>query len=254
MKKTSRPDNRPGRMPADIRNAYDLIAAKHDGIVGGPFNTEYERPATLELLGNVSGKRILDAGCGPGSFARQLIDKGATVLALDASSELVKAAKRNLGDSTTVLQADLNQPLDFIESADFDIVLSSLVLDYIRDWDALFGEFHRILKDGGRFVMSIHHPYFLDLKNDPGRIDIEKNYFQVQEVEEDWSPAGIGIPSYRRPLDSISSALWKAGFFIERILEPKPTQAWKEIHAPFYRKWMEHPVIICFSSIKRQFA
>jgi len=251
MKKKSGTDNQNDKIPAEIQNAYDIIATQHGEIVGGPFNTEYERPATLELPGNVSGKKILDAGCGPGSYAKLLIEKGATVLAIDSSPEMVNSAKKKLGDSATVLHADLNKPFDFIRSGDFDIVLSSLVLDYIKDWDALFGEFHRVLKDGGRFIMSIHHPFFLDLKKNPEQIEIDKNYFLTQSVEEDWTPAGIGIPSYRRPLNDISNAFWNSGFLIERIVEPKPTEAWKDIYEPIYKKWMQHPVIICISARKQ---
>ncbi len=251
MKKSFETDKKRGKMSDEIRDAYDYIAAQHKGIVGGPFNTEYERPATLELLGDVSGKRVLDAGCGPGSYAQLLLKRGAMVYAIDSSPEMVNAAKGSLGDSATVLLADLNKPLDFFQTGSFDIVLSSLVLDYIENWNALFREFSRILDDKGRFVMSIHHPFFLDLKNNQEKIEIDKHYFLTQSVEEDWTPAGIGIPSYRRPLNDISSAFWKSGFLIERIVEPKPTEAWKDIYEPFYKKWMQHPVIICISARKQ---
>ncbi len=251
MRDNTETDDQHAKVFSEICNAYDIIASQHEGIVGGPFNTEYERPATLELLGDLSGKRILDAGCGPGSYAQLLVQEGATVYAIDSSPEMVRSAKEALGDSATVRQADLNRPLDFIQPASFDVVLSSLVLDYIEDWDALFHEFCRILDDGGRFVMSIHHPFFLDLKNHIEQIELEKNYFLTQQVEEDWTPAGMGIPSYRRPLHAIFSAFSNSGFLIERIVEPKPTEAWKEIHEPFYRKWMQHPVIMCIGSRKR---
>lgn len=251
MKKNIEINNQHAKMFDEIRNAYDIIASQHKDIIGGPFNTEYERPVTLELLGDVSGKRILDAGCGPGSFAQLLVKKGATVYAIDASAEMVHSAKETLGDLATVLQADLNKPLDFLQPASFDIVLSSLVLDYVEDWDTLFHEFCKVLDDDGRFVMSIHHPFFLDLKNNVKQIEIEKNYFLTQQVEEDWTPAGMGIPSYRRPLSAISSAFWNAGFLIERIVEPKPTEAWKEIYEPFYTNFMQHPIVICISARKR---
>lgn len=235
---------------ATINNAYDIIATRHKELVGGPFNTDYERPATLELLGDVAGKTVLDAGCGPGTFAALLVEKGATVVAFDSSPEMVALAQQTLGDSATVRQADLNQPLDFLEAARFDFVLSSLVLDYIEDWDSLFREFSRILNSNGRLVISIHHPFFMDLKNNREQIALEKNYFRVQPVEENWAPTGRGIPSYRRPLSAISDAFWQAGFLIERMVEPKPTAAWKTIHERSYQTWMEHPVILCISARK----
>jgi ubiquinone/menaquinone biosynthesis C-methylase UbiE len=246
--KSSTKMNQPAQ---EISKAYDIIATQYEGLVGGPFNTEYERPATLDLLGDVSGKRLLDAGCGPGSFAALLVEKGATVSAFDTSPEMVHSAKQVLGESATVMQADLNKPLNFLESQSFDVILSSLVLDYVKDWDSLFTEFFRILCDNGQLVISIHHPFFLDLKNNQEQIEIDKNYFHIQPVEENWSPTGMGIPSYRRPLGAISNAFWNSGFLIERIVEPIPTEAWRAIHEPFYEKWMEHPVIICISARKR---
>ena len=83
MEKNIETDDQHAKMSSEICNAYDIIASQHEGIVGGPFNTEYERPATLELLGDVSGKRILDAGCGPGSYAQLLIRHKAPLLTLD---------------------------------------------------------------------------------------------------------------------------------------------------------------------------
>jgi len=251
LRKTDTTDALDHGITEDVESAYDIIASRYSEIVGGAFNTEYERPATLELLGDVSNKSILDAGCGPGSFSQTLVAKGAQVFAFDSSGEMVRSAKEELGETATVVQGDLNQPFDFVGERRFDIVLSSLVLDYIKDWDRLFRKFSRILYDHGRLVFSIHHPFFLDLKNNSDQIDIENNYFQVQLVEEDWTPAGMGIPSYRRPLSAISTALWQAGFLIERIIEPKPTEAWKEIYAPLYEKWLAHPVIICLSAQKQ---
>jgi len=164
---------------------------------------------------------------------------------------MVQLAKEKLEGTANVQLADLNRPLDFIKPGEFDVVLSSLTLDYIKDWQTLFKEFYRILNATGRFVLSVHHPFFLDLKMDPEQIEIAESYFIVQRVEEDWLPFGLRIPSYRRPLSSVSSALWDAGFLIEKIVEPKPTLAWKMEHPDYYQKLMKHPVFICFSARKK---
>lgn len=53
------------------------------------LNAYYERPATLELAGEVAGRKILDIGCGAGPLAEQLILRGATVSGFDTSQAMV---------------------------------------------------------------------------------------------------------------------------------------------------------------------
>jgi SAM-dependent methyltransferase len=138
--------------------------------------------------------------------------------------------------------------LDFIKAETFDIVLSALVLDYIRDWEAVFREFHRVLVEGGQFVFSVHHPFFLDLKVDA---NIGENYFSVELLEEDWLAFGLKIPAYRRPLGAMASALWHAGFVIEQIVEPKPTEECRRAYPELFERLSKHPVFLCTSARKR---
>ena len=235
-------------LAAQVVNSYEIIAERHlSKALEGVYNNFYERPAMRSLLGNVRGKKVLDAGCGHGSNAEWLIAQDAAVMAIDSSPRLVQLARQRFSDSIEVRQADLNLPLSFLETDSFDIVLCSLVLDYIRDWEILFKEFHRILTRPGRFVFSVHHPFFLDLKVDA---KIEDSYFSIEQVEEDWLPFGLKIPAYRRPLEAMVSALWNAGFLLEQIVEPKPTEACQQAYPKHYERLSKHPVFICFCAIK----
>src|SRR3990167_9283383 len=58
------------------------------------YNELLEMPATLELLGDVKGKKILDFGCGTGIYAKLLTKKGAIVKGFDISEEMLKIAKQ----------------------------------------------------------------------------------------------------------------------------------------------------------------
>lgn len=58
-----------------------------------PYNALYDRPAVLDLLGPVAGKRILDVGCGPGLYAKELVDRGASVVGIDHSPEMIGIAR-----------------------------------------------------------------------------------------------------------------------------------------------------------------
>jgi len=230
-----------------ITDSYNHIAERHvTQALEGIYTNYYERPAMYTLLGDVSGQRVLDAGCAAGHYAEWLVSRGASVLALDASPKMVELARQRLGDAADARLADLNAPLDFVATGSFDVILSSLVLDYIRDWDQLFREFDRVLVPAGRLIFSVHHPFFLDLKVNP---QIE-SYFEVQLMEEDWLPFGLTIPAYRRPLSAMSASLWRAGFAIEQIVEPQPTEACRREYPSHFERLSRHPVFICFSARK----
>ena len=68
-------------------DAYETLAESYAARVDTkPHNAYYERPATLSLLPQVKGKRVLDAGCGPGVYAEWLVEHGAEVVAFDVST------------------------------------------------------------------------------------------------------------------------------------------------------------------------
>jgi 2-polyprenyl-3-methyl-5-hydroxy-6-metoxy-1,4-benzoquinol methylase len=121
-------------------DAYEELAGAYAAAIDTkPHNAFYERPATLSLLPEVKGKRILDAGCGPGVYSEWLLSREAEVVAVDVSPRMVMLAKERTGGRATVRVADLNAPLDFLDSGSFDVVLSPLVLEYVRD-----GEQHSV--------------------------------------------------------------------------------------------------------------
>jgi predicted RNA methylase len=74
------------------------------------FNAYYERPAVIAMLGDVAGRRVLDAGCGWGVLAAWLAEHGATVTAFDGSGEMTALARRRLGADADIHVADLARP------------------------------------------------------------------------------------------------------------------------------------------------
>ena len=228
--------------------AYETLAEAYAAAVETkPHNALYERPATLSLLPDVRGRRVLDAGCGPGIYAEILIDRGASVLGIDASPNMIELARKRLGNRAEFRLADLSKSFDFLDDGSFDIVLSPLVIDYVEDWDVLFREFHRVLRPGGHFVFSIHHPFFEYIY-----YKVE-NYFEKAIVSVRWKGfpgVEVDMLSYRRPLQDVLNPLAAAGFRLERILEPLPTPEFEKADPKHYEELSRFPAFMCVSATK----
>lgn len=67
----------------------------------GFFNAHYDRPACLELLGDVRGKRVLDAACGPGLYAAELLQRGGEVAGFDASPRMIEICREQAPGGAT---------------------------------------------------------------------------------------------------------------------------------------------------------
>jgi SAM-dependent methyltransferase len=229
-------------------DAYETLAEAYAAAVETkPHNAFYERPATLSLLPDVQGKRILDAGCGPGIYSERLVKNGAIVTAVDASPKMIELSKQRLGNAADIRLADLSRPLDFLEDESFDIILSPLVLDYVENWREVFAEFYRILRSSGHFVFSIQHPFFdyIYYKTE--------NYFKTEIATCEWRGFGdvrVEMPGYRRPLNELINPLLEAGFQIEKIIEPLPTDKFKDADPKHYEELSKFPAFLCIKAMK----
>lgn len=203
----------------------DPVASDYDGFAEayaaenetGLFNAHYERPAVLGLAGDVSGRRVLDAGCGSGPLAAALRERGAVVTGFDVSTAMVDLARERLGDDADLHVADLAAPLPFADAA-FDDVVASLVLHYLEDWSGPLAELRRVLKPGGRLIVSVNHPAAYPIVY-PGA-----DYFAVTRYSEDYTFDGrtAVLTFWHRPLHAMTDAFAAAGFRITSVSEPPP--------------------------------
>jgi SAM-dependent methyltransferase len=179
------------------------------------FNAYYERPEMLRLVGDVSGSRVLDAGCGSGPLTAALRDAGADVTGLDVSAAMVDLARERLGEDADLHVADLGAPLPFADD-EFDHVIASLVLHYLEDWSGPLAELHRVLKPGGRLLLSVNHPVIFPV------VYPEADYFAVTKYSEDYLMDGqtVWLTFWHRPLHAMTDAFAAAGFRVTAISEP----------------------------------
>lgn len=181
----------------------------------GLFNRWYARPAVLDLLGDVTGRRILDAGCGSGPLVADLDERGATVAGFDASPAMIRFARQRLGDEADLKVADLTRPLPYEDEA-FDDALAMLVLHYLEDWSRPLAELRRVLKPGGRLIVVVNHPII------PPVMYPEIDYFAVTPNEEEYDFDGVSatLKIWYRSLSAMSESFTAAGFAIKAIGEP----------------------------------
>ena len=203
----------------------------------GTWNSYVDRPTMLELVGDVSGQRVLDAGCGAGHYAAALLERGASVLGLEGSAVLVAHARRRLGSRAEVVQHDLDIPLDLIEDAAFDGVVCALVLHHLRARTQFLREVFRILRPGGWLALSTTHPAF-DWKHfgDP--------YFSQEWVELMMRDGEHSIRYQRMSLETILEELLAAGFVLERFVESRPSEALREKNPEAYVDLNRQPSLL----------
>ena len=223
------------------------MSSAYGHVNAGGVNAHYERPATIALLGEVTGRRVLEAGCGPGSLTRWLADHGAVVTAMDVSPEMVRLTRERTGGRAEVRLADLAEPLTFAADGSMDVVVASLVLHYVADWHPVLREFHRVLAPGGMVVFSTHHPAM------DWQLHSPDDYFAVRQVTETWTLVGgpFDVTFWRRPLTAMTAAVTAAGFVIDRLVEPVPAPQLREQDPEADARLRTSPAFLFFRLAKR---
>jgi len=196
----------------------------------GTYNELVEIPAMLDLIGDIKGKRVLDAGCGYGYYSLLLSKKGAIVTGIDISEKNIDLAKKNASKNSVKCKffvCDM-QDLSIFSSETFDLVTSSIVVGYLDDLKKAFLEVFRVLKPQGIFSFSENHPILKgewEKDREGGRLHWNlDNYFERSIIVSKWRTQSGGIietRSQHRTVQDYFDALTSIGFTIERLVEPE---------------------------------
>ena len=121
----------------------------------GSITERLEAALILDLAGDVTGRRVLDVGCGDGALAFELATRGATVTGIDASAAMVEAAKARAKrhNANIAFQVATAENLPF-SAEQFDLVTAITILCFVEDATPVFREIARILRPGGRLVIG----------------------------------------------------------------------------------------------------
>lgn len=204
------------------------------------YNAHFERPSLFSMLPELKGLKVLDMGCGPGVYSRELIEKGAIVTGVDSSEKMIELTKTNAPKAINIYVQDLNEGLPNEKSSVYDIVLSPLVIHYIQDLKQLFSEVNRVLKPNGVFVFSTHHP-FLDFKS-----SVSGNYFETEYLSQMWNTVGskVKVEFFRRPLSELFSAIEQSNMSVISLNEGNPVEEMKSVSEKVYNKLKTTPAFI----------
>ena len=252
---------------ADSRASWDSAAAWWTSRYSprGDVNREWViDPALFRLLGDMQGRRILDAGCGSGYLARLLAGKGATVVGVDHSAKLLEVARREEERDPRGLEfyeADLAR-LSSIADGTFDIVVSNVVMQDVVAFEAAFREIRRVLRPGGRFLFSVTHPCFERpvpgawVREPPDSERVEEwrgllvdRYFDRIAVW--WAPSGEPpMVGFHRTLEDYVAALHDAGFVVTRMEEPTPSREALERMYRHFADYLRVPLFLIIEAVR----
>jgi SAM-dependent methyltransferase len=226
-------------------DAYDRMGPSfRQHAADSAYNAHYDRPAVLAALGPVTGRRVLDAACGPGLYLRELLERGAEVTGFDASPVMVTLARQQTAGRVRIDQAVLGKPLPYPDDA-FDLIVCALAIHYASDRAAAFAEFCRVLRPGGAAVVSTQHPV-MDWLRKGG------SYFQTTLETDIWhTPSGDQpVHFWREPLSALCTAATDAGFLIEKVIEPVPAETMRERYPEDYEKLSNEPGFLILRLLK----
>lgn len=155
------------------------------------YLNSFENGKLLPLLGNVSGKKVLDVGAGTGRLSVPLYKLGADVTALDVSAGMLEVLKKkNHSIQTVVGEAE---SLPFANEV-FDFVVASFLIVHLKDPSRFFDEAYRVLKDGGALVVTnINQKDPPVVKTKEGEIIIESFYHRPEKIKEILESMAFGI-------------------------------------------------------------
>ena len=209
------------------------------------FREAFNNPEFFRFAGNLKGLRILDAGCGEGRNTRLFALRGARMTGVDLSRKLIaRARKAEREEPLGIVYREASfSRMPMLRSASFDGVVSTVALMDGPDFKGALRELFRVLKPGGPLSFSITHPCFempkLGWRKEDGQVMLAiSDYFNRRTWVERW-PDDISVPRFPRTLSWYLNAIIATGFLLEKLEEPRPSEAACRRH-PKLRKWRDH--------------
>ena len=241
------------------QNKYDEVKffdkySQMDRSTGG-LESAGEWHILKTMLPSFEGRRVLDIGCGFGWHCRYAAEKGAkTVLGIDISEKMLERAQDLTQQSNIKYECVAMEDVDF-KSDSFDVVLSSLAIHYVKDFNEICRKIYDSLAPGGDFIFSCEHPIFTA----SGEQDWyyggngELLHWPVDEYQSEGirqtSFLGEDVIKYHRTVETYLNTLIRNGFMITRISEPIPPQEMIDQN-PYFKNELRRPMFLMIAAKK----
>ena len=230
-----------------------IIRGNHDR-----YRTGLTNAAVLNAIGPASGLRILDAGCGEGYMARELASRGADVLGVDSSANLIQAASALTSPDTSSPRFRVADVADLDDAnSSYDLVLCNHLMNDLPDPRGPIVEFARVLRPGGRIVILMLHPCFYSdraSRTNGDNQEVASAYFAQRKVTQQFNVDGIISPaevtSWHRPLEFYMQALRDSGLWLTDLHEPHPTQEQIQ-NDPWWQANFRRPLFLLLGAQKQ---
>jgi 2-polyprenyl-3-methyl-5-hydroxy-6-metoxy-1,4-benzoquinol methylase len=209
----------------------------------GALIHEFVVPRLLHLIGPVQHQRICDLACGQGIVARELAARGAQVVGVDRSAEMLALAQSYEACQPLGIHYvhDDAQRLGTLPDASFDGVVCNMALPDIADLPAAAHAIARVLAPGGWLVFSLPHPCFHTPdsqwdRDGQGPVAVIRRYF----AEGFWTAAdpqrfaGL-VGAYHRTLSTYLNTFTQVGLLLQELREPRATATFA-VRKPGYRE------------------
>lgn len=221
----------------------------------GGLNAAGEWPVLRAMLPALRDKRVLDLGCGYGwhcQYARE--QQAQSVVGVDLSEKMLAYAKENNNDPMIEYRRLAIEDIQF-EAGEFDVVISSLALHYVEQFEDVCRKVHHCLVSGGTFILSVEHPVFTALA--------AQDWYYSSEGErlhwpvDDYQKEGLrqarfldnDVVKYHRTIATYVNALIDSGFRITKLAEPQPTQETLDKY-PEMKDETRRPIFLLISAVK----
>lgn len=236
------------------RRMYDRLgreyAEKRKSESQSFWNDQVELPGVSKLLEpHLNGSTFLDLACGPGLRAQHWSSKVKNYFASDFCYSLLAIAQEDHQNLGNWIQADA-ESMPY-KTGSFDLVLSSLLLHYFQDLNPIFKEVSRVLKSGGSFVFSFHHPFDEILSHAPADKFpvVLRNYHDEKSYQ--WGMLNMSFTSFHHKIETIVKTINDNGFFLDDLVEPRPCPSSKSINEKAFAYTNRFPSFMAIKATKR---